>query len=181
MFQREALWIDFTGSKSCAIKISVGGALSSPFFMADNFSSSGLGLKIRNQCHHRFSTRQSAAFRQEARLCHRAPSAVARWYLHCLWSRSPGIPFYPSPSYVLQEIPGLIFLFQFVAMPLGHGYTIEEQITGQAKQGSIQIDVYPLLESSVEFRHENGNSVDISLSPTELEIVKGKRISMHLK
>ena len=26
MFQREALWIDFSGSEECAIKISVGGA-----------------------------------------------------------------------------------------------------------------------------------------------------------
>ena len=27
MFQRDALWIDFSGSKECAIKISVGGVL----------------------------------------------------------------------------------------------------------------------------------------------------------
>jgi hypothetical protein len=66
-------------------------------------------------------------------------------------------------------------------MPLGHGYTIEEQITGEAKQGGIQIDVYPLLSASVEFRVENGRHLDLSLSPRELGIVKGKRISMVLK
>jgi hypothetical protein len=33
---------------------------------------------------------------------------------------------------------------QFVAMPLGAGYTAEEQITGQAEYGGIQIQVYPM-------------------------------------
>ncbi len=33
---------------------------------------------------------------------------------------------------------------QFVAMPLGRGYTAEEQITGAAKHGGIQIAVYPM-------------------------------------
>jgi hypothetical protein len=33
---------------------------------------------------------------------------------------------------------------QFVAMPLGSGYSAEEQITGEAEHGGIQIVVYPL-------------------------------------
>ncbi len=33
---------------------------------------------------------------------------------------------------------------QFVAMPLGAGYSVEEQITGQAEHGGIQIVAYPL-------------------------------------
>ena len=33
---------------------------------------------------------------------------------------------------------------QFVAMPLGGGYTVEEQITGQAEHGGLQILVYPV-------------------------------------
>jgi hypothetical protein len=33
---------------------------------------------------------------------------------------------------------------QFVAMPLGSGYTVEEQITGEAVHGGLQIIVYPL-------------------------------------
>ena len=33
---------------------------------------------------------------------------------------------------------------QFVAMPLGGGYTVEEQITGEAEQGGLQIVVYPM-------------------------------------
>jgi hypothetical protein len=29
-------------------------------------------------------------------------------------------------------------------MPLGTGYTVEEQITGQAERGGLQIQVYPM-------------------------------------
>ncbi len=33
---------------------------------------------------------------------------------------------------------------QFVAMPLKSGYTVEEQLTGEAKFGGFQIEVYPM-------------------------------------
>ena len=33
---------------------------------------------------------------------------------------------------------------QFVAMPLGEGYTVEEQITGAAEHGGLQIIAYPM-------------------------------------
>jgi hypothetical protein len=33
---------------------------------------------------------------------------------------------------------------QFVAMPLGSGYSAEEQITGKAEHGGLQIQVYPM-------------------------------------
>ena len=33
---------------------------------------------------------------------------------------------------------------QFIAMPLGEGYTVEEQITGAAEHGGIQIIAYPM-------------------------------------
>lgn len=33
---------------------------------------------------------------------------------------------------------------QFVAMPLGHGFTAEEQLTGKAEFGGIQIEVFPM-------------------------------------
>lgn len=33
---------------------------------------------------------------------------------------------------------------QFVAMPLGEGYTAEEQFTGEAEHGGLQIAVYPM-------------------------------------
>ena len=32
---------------------------------------------------------------------------------------------------------------QFVAMPLGAGYSVEEQVTGKAEHGGLQMIVYP--------------------------------------
>ena len=39
---------------------------------------------------------------------------------------------------------------QFVAMPLGAGYSAEEQLTGAAEHGGLQIAVYPMQASSYE-------------------------------
>lgn len=39
---------------------------------------------------------------------------------------------------------------QFVAMPLGHGYTAEEQLTGEAQHGGLQIIAYPMKRSHYE-------------------------------
>jgi hypothetical protein len=39
---------------------------------------------------------------------------------------------------------------QFVAMPLGSGYSAEEQITGRAEHGGLQIVVYPLKRAAYE-------------------------------
>ena len=43
---------------------------------------------------------------------------------------------------------------QFVAMPLGEGYTAEEQLTGEAEHGGLQIVVYPLKASLYEKEEE---------------------------
>jgi ubiquitin len=138
MFQREALWIDFTGSKSCAIKVSVGGI-----------------------------NAISGQPRDKAPLSSDIQDYVA-------------LPRQPWLDGICTA-PGVVR--QFVAMPLGHGYTIEEQITGEAKQGGIQIDVYPLLASAVEFTDESGKTIDMNMSPAELGIsfLQGERITMHMK
>jgi hypothetical protein len=41
---------------------------------------------------------------------------------------------------------------QFVAMPLGAGYTAEEQITGKAEHGGLQVIVYPMKRKVYERR-----------------------------
>ena len=41
---------------------------------------------------------------------------------------------------------------QFVAMPLGDGYTAEEQVTGEAEWGGIQVIVFPMKEAEYERR-----------------------------
>src|SRR6185369_11521985 len=33
---------------------------------------------------------------------------------------------------------------QFVAMPLGEGFSVEEQVTGQAEFGGMQIEIFPM-------------------------------------
>jgi len=44
------------------------------------------------------------------------------------------------------------FIRQFVAMPLGSGYSAEEQITGEAEHGGIQVVVYPMKREVFEKR-----------------------------
>jgi hypothetical protein len=39
---------------------------------------------------------------------------------------------------------------QFVAMPLGAGYSVEEQLTGKAEHGGLQIIVYPMKKECYE-------------------------------
>lgn len=41
---------------------------------------------------------------------------------------------------------------QFVAMPLGSGYSAEEQLTGEATWGGLQIEVFPMKRSAFEER-----------------------------
>jgi len=44
------------------------------------------------------------------------------------------------------------YIRQFVAMPLGAGYSAEEQITGQAEHGGLQIMVHPMKREAFERR-----------------------------
>ena len=65
------------------------------------------------------------------------------------WSN--GLSADPQDYVVIPEQPWLDgfnvsadFIRQFVAMPLGEGFTAEEQITGKAEHGGLQIIVYPM-------------------------------------
>ncbi|KAH8797989.1 hypothetical protein DL96DRAFT_1688225 [Flagelloscypha sp. PMI_526] len=64
----------------------------------------------------------------------------------------------------------------FVAMRLGHGYTIEEQLSDTAS-GGIQIDVFPSLLDVVTF-HQNGDEVPLAESPRSLNIPPGRELLM---
>ena len=69
---------------------------------------------------------------------------------------------------------------QFVAMKLGHGYTIEEQLANTAN-GGIQIDVYPSLLKDVFFYKEEAHSLplDLGKSPKELKIKTKEKINLY--
>ena len=56
---------------------------------------------------------------------------------------------------------------QFVAMPLGEGYTAEEQLTGAAEHGGLQIVVYPMKAAVYEARRtERAYADEVSASLT---------------
>ena len=74
------------------------------------------------------------------------------------WSK--GLSEAPQDYMVVPEQPWLDgfcvekgLIRQFVAMPLGEGYTPEEQLTGEAEHGGLQIAVYPMKRSKYEEMH----------------------------
>jgi hypothetical protein len=83
---------------------------------------------------------------------------------------------------------------QFVAMPLGEGYTAEEQLTGAADHGGLQIMVYPMKReryAAIEaarakererWQHLDDSDVRFSLSPArhELGLAPGGLMTQHI-
>ena len=75
----------------------------------------------------------------------------------------------PQDYLVLPEQPWLDgycvekgFIRQFVAMPLGGGYTAEEQLTGEAHHGGLQIVAFPMKAEHYErlFEEDDDEMVD---------------------
>jgi len=73
------------------------------------------------------------------------------------WQR--GLSRNPQDYLVVPEQPWLDgycvqkgLIRQFVAMPLGEGYSVEEQLTGDAEFGGIQIEVFPMRREVFERR-----------------------------
>ena len=72
---------------------------------------------------------------------------------------------------------------QFVAMPLGGGYTAEEQLTGTALHGGLQIAVYPLKRELYEegFGYGSVSSVCEQLFPLEpMGLAPGGRMRQEI-
>lgn len=67
---------------------------------------------------------------------------------------------------------------QFVAMQLGDGCTAEEQITGSAEHGGIQIVVYPMKEDS--YREYCGRQARYDMSLYKLRVASGVALDMGL-
>jgi hypothetical protein len=69
---------------------------------------------------------------------------------------------------------------QFVAAPMGEGYTTEEQLTGEAKVGGIQIQVFPMKKDyydAINQRHEMNVCCSEELPDLEMGLAAGG--SMH--
>ena len=94
----------------------------------------------------------------------------------------------PQDYVVIPEQPwldgfnvGKDLIRQFVAMPLGQGYTAEEQLTGEAAHGGVQIIAYPMKREAYEQLQKSVPRFD--LGEAEYESVKfclSENISMGL-
>ncbi|KAH9923627.1 uncharacterized protein B0H18DRAFT_1212143 [Fomitopsis serialis] len=71
--------------------------------------------------------------------------------------------------------PGIVQ--QFVATPLGHGYTVEGQITGKEDIGGMQIDVFQPYPATVVFSHK-GKEMNLYRSASQQGLKKNAFISM---
>ncbi|KAE9410927.1 ubiquitin-domain-containing protein [Gymnopus androsaceus JB14] len=71
--------------------------------------------------------------------------------------------------------PGVVR--QFVAMKLGHGYSVEEQLSNTTS-GGIQIDVFPSLIGTVTFAHGHRAWLSLDKTPFQLDIKPNEKISM---
>jgi hypothetical protein len=66
-------------------------------------------------------------------------------------------------------------------MPLGQGYTVEEQVTGKADHGGLQFDIFPVRDTppgSFEGVGASGypQSFPFHKTPAELSVPDGTRI-----
>lgn len=78
-------------------------------------------------------------------------------------------------------VPGQGVVRQFVAAGLGSGYTIEEQITGNAEIGGFQFDIFPRRPNvDGEFFH-HGERVNSISTPSELGLAEGDQLILHRK
>ncbi|HET7039417.1 MAG TPA: hypothetical protein VFH97_05990, partial [Gemmatimonadales bacterium] len=82
-------------------------------------------------------------------------------------SLRPGLERRPQNYLAIPEQPWLDgycvekgIIRQFVAMPLGAGYTVEEQITGEAEHGGLQLVVYPMKREVYE-RLQRSRSLEL--------------------
>lgn len=53
-------------------------------------------------------------------------------------------------------------------MPLGKGYTVEEQLTGRAEVGAIQFDIFSRLDEDVKFSLKTPEGLDAPLDVEDL-------------
>src|SRR5918999_422736 len=72
---------------------------------------------------------------------------------------------YPLPPWLGGINAGDGFIRQFVAMPLGMGYTVEGQITGQEEEGGIQIKAFGSKLPPRHLDHIKAYSVDAMAAP----------------
>ncbi len=144
MYQAEALWLSFDGDYPMALKIAAG--------------------KTCALTGEPWSDRLTRKDRDEAWMQRRRRLAD---------SLAVPLPGGPDQDYlVIPEQPWLDGFYagkgvirQFVAMPLGEGYTTEEQITGEAEHGGLQVAAYPMKAEQYERRCGDSSEEVVYLRP----------------
>ncbi len=109
MYQREAMWLCFSGSPH-ALKVGVGKVCA----ISGERWREGLGSKPQNYV----------------------------------------VP--PNQPWLDGIASGKGTIRQFVAMPLGAGYTVEAQVTGEEKEGGIQLQAFPPRPGVIRTAHFDG-------------------------
>jgi hypothetical protein len=69
---------------------------------------------------------------------------------------------------------------QFVAMPLGQGYSVEEQLTGEPTLGGVQILVYPMKADRFEALHVRRRQYAEPLPCSPMGLVPGGRMKQEV-
>ena len=76
---------------------------------------------------------------------------------------------------------------QFVAMPLGDGYTVEEQLTGAAEHGGLQIAAYPMKRERYEalmadrsYRHAQLEESGLVYDSSPMGLAPGGRMKQDI-
>ncbi|KAI0195797.1 hypothetical protein EV127DRAFT_358309 [Xylaria flabelliformis] len=143
MYQREAMWINFTADEPFMIKVYAGGVN----------AVSG---------EHKLETIETKMRRLD------------------LVSKNKSIQDYivaPRQHWIdgFAVSPGVVR--QFVAMPLGTGYTVEAQLTGQELVGGLQLEITPSLPGKRIVRLQLSHT-----SPDNLSIeVKAHKMTVHIQ
>ncbi|TFK70048.1 hypothetical protein BDN72DRAFT_568256 [Pluteus cervinus] len=78
----------------------------------------------------------------------------------------------------ISVAPGVVR--QFVAMPLGMGYTVEGQVTGKEDVGGLQLDVFDEYHKQVIFTRENSEGkLSLYMTPRKLGFTAGSIVYME--
>ncbi|MFM2437857.1 MAG: hypothetical protein RLZ55_671 [Actinomycetota bacterium] len=126
MYQAEAMWLNFSGNYPWAVKIAAG------LINAVTGDEWNTSLHCGQSLSHTAGRRRRSGSRGRA-------DAAGQDYVTV-----------PEQPWLDGFNVGSGTIRQFVAMPLGSGHTAEEQLTGKAEHGGLQVLAYPMKAQAYE-------------------------------
>lgn len=137
MYQREAMWLSFYTAEDCAVKVACG--------KVNAVSGQKWKGKLKKPKRNKKYNKLIRQFRKSE------DKNPEQDYMVC-----------PSQPWLDGFNTGNGVIRQFVAMPLGMGYTVEGQVTGKEKHGGIQIKVFPAKPGKLPKRNFYSQGVGIT-------------------